>query len=305
MTHLPPLNWIRTFEVAGRHLNLSHAATELGVTHGAVSRQIAQLEKHLATQLFIRSTTGLTLTQQGQQFFSQIQQGVSLITAAVEAIHNSAQTRHITLTVLPSFAIHWLVIRLNKFQSSNPDIDIRLLTTRRLVDLMSEDVDFGLRYGQGAWPQLESELLLTDDLILVSSPTLADRIDKSNPQEIRDNLVISDNLDGSNWKRWLKAVGFPDLEISDRPQFDDTGIAVQSALKGQGIILGRSSLVEQDLLEGRLVQLSPVTIPSSFAMYIIYPPGARNHPHITAFCDWLHKEVADSAPVSNLTTAFP
>jgi LysR family transcriptional regulator, glycine cleavage system transcriptional activator len=299
MTPLPPMNWIRSFEVAGRHLNLSHAANELGVTHGAVSRQVAQLEKHLATQLFIRSTTGLTLTAPGQQLFTQIQQGFSHIKTGVEALKNNAQTRHITLTVLPSFAIHWLVIRLNKFQTLNPQIDIRLLTTRRLVDLMTEGVDFGLRYGQGNWPPLESELLLTDDLILVGSPALIERIDVKSPHEIRDNLVISDKLDGSNWKRWLEAAGLPDLDISDRPLFDDTGIAVQSALKGQGIILGRSSLVEQDLLEGRLVQLSPITIPSSFAMYIIYPPGARNHPQIAAFCNWLHEEVAGNSPVPN------
>ncbi|USG62062.1 LysR substrate-binding domain-containing protein [Sneathiella marina] len=302
MTPLPPMNWIRSFEVAGRHLNLSHAAIELGVTHGAVSRQVAQLEKHLATQLFIRSTTGLALTTQGHQLFTQIQQGFSHIRAGVEALEKKVQTRHITLTVLPSFAIHWLVIRLNKFQLSNPQVDIRLLTTRRLVDLPNEGVDFGLRYGQGNWPPLESELLLTDDLILVGSPALSERIDLTNPLELRDNLVISDELDGSNWTRWLEAAGLPDLGISDRPLFDDTGIAVQAALKGQGIILGRSSLIEQELEEGRLVQLSPITIPSSFAMYIIYPPGVRDHPHIAAFCNWLHEEVTDNSTVSRMIT---
>lgn len=295
MAHLPPMNWIRSFEVAGRHLNLSHAAKEMEVTHGAISRQVAQLEKHLSIQLFVRSTTGLSFTPQGERLFTHIQQGFSHILSGLDAIRKTPETGPLTLTVLPSFAIHWLVIRLNKFQSANPQVDIRLLTTRRLVDFMTEDVDFGLRYGQGKWSPLESELLLTDELILVASPLLANSIDASNAHQLRDNLVISDELDGSNWKRWLKAAGLPKLDISERPLFDDTGIAVQAALKGQGVILGRSSLVEQDLAEGRLVQLSSITIPSSYAMYIIYPPGARNHPHIAAFCDWLHDEVSKTS----------
>jgi len=291
MPDMPPINWVRSFEVAGRHLNLSHAATELGVTHGAVSRQVGQLEKFLNVQLFIRSTSGLSLTPRGGQFFTHIQQGFQHINAGVVALQSVTERQHITLTVLPSFAIHWLVQRLNGFQLAHPEFDIRLLTTRRLVDLMAEDIDLGLRYGLGSWPPLESELLLTDELHLVASPALAARIDPLDPDQLRDNLIFSDQLDAGNWHRWLEKAGLNAPDFSDRPLFDDTGIAVQAALKGQGVILGRSSLIELDLTEGRLVELSSITVPSPYAMYIIYPSGARKDPLIAAFCDWLQSQI--------------
>jgi len=290
MSNLPPINWIRSFEVAGRHLNLSHAATELGVTHGAISRQVAQLEKNLGVSLFIRSTTGLSMTPQGQQLFNHVQQGIAHISAGIDTIRKAHERLHITLTVLPSFAIHWLVLRLSKFQSSHPETEIRLLTTRRLVDLTHEDVDLGLRYGLGRWPALESELLLEDDLVLVASPPLAAKIDPSDPDQLKQNLIFSDKLDAENWRRWLTAAKLPLVDMDDRPVFDDTGIAVQAALKGQGIILGRSSLIEQDIADGRLVPLSEITVPSSYAMYIIYPTGTRKNPQVATFCDWLHQE---------------
>jgi LysR family glycine cleavage system transcriptional activator len=292
MADLPPMNWIRSFEVAGRHLNLSHAATELGVTHGAISRQVSQLEKWLDQPLFMRSPGGLTLTRQGEQLFGHIQQGFSHIKLGLEEISTSQERDHITLTVLPSFAIHWLVQRLSNFQARHPDFDIRLLTTRRLVDLMNEDVDLGLRYGLGTWPSLESELLLTDELHLAASPSLAGKIDPTDPRQLRDTLIMSDKLDEGNWQRWFDKAGLKFPDITDRPLYDDTGIAVQAALKGQGVILGRSSLIELDLAEGRLIELSPITVPSPYAMYIIYPPGSRAKPMIAAVCDWLQSEVA-------------
>lgn len=292
MSDLPPMNWIRSFEVAGRHLNLSHAAAELGVTHGAISRQVSQLEKWLDLSLFSRSPAGLSLTRQGEILFGHIQQGISHIKLGLDEVGTSRERDHITLTVLPSFAIHWLVQRLSNFQSRHPDFDIRLLTTRRLVDLITEDVDLGLRYGLGTWPSLESELLLTDELHLVASPSLAGRIDPTDADQIHRHLIMSDKLDDGNWKRWFDKCGLSLPDISDRPLYDDTGIAVQAALKGQGVILGRSSLIELDLAEGRLVQLSPVTVPSPYAMYIIYPPGSRASPMIAAVCDWLQSEAA-------------
>lgn len=291
----PPINWVRSFEVAARHRNLSHAARELGVTHGAVSRQVAQLEAFLELTLVERSNAGLDLTAQGVRLAESLHEAFGQIDRAFEELKPGL--RQLTVTVLPSFAVHWLVSRLGRFYAAHPDFEIRLLTTRRLVDLNREEVDLGLRYGRGGWPGLEAELLLEDQLYPVTAPDLARKVDMRTLGGFMRHIVHSDAvIDHENWLNWLKAAGYGMADLSRQPVYDDTGIAMQAALQGQAIILGRSSLVDGHIAAGRLVRLSDHAIQSPMAMYMAHRKGGRRRRDLAAFCSWIRSEAVQNEP---------
>lgn len=293
MRRKPPINWVRSFELAARHRNLSRAAEELGVTHGAVSRQVSQLEKFLLVPLVERSNTGLDLTRQGERLFEQLRDGFALIDRALSELEPGL--RQLAVTVLPSFAVHWLVSRLGRFYVRNSDLEIRLLTTRRLVDLTREEVDIGLRYGGGNWTGLESDLILRDDLMPVAAPDLAAEIDWTRPDSYLSKIVMTDAIgDYQNWQNWFKAADLPPHDLTRQPVYDDTVIAMQACLQGQALILGRSSLVERDLVAGRLVALPGPHIESPHAMYLVYRKGEGRRREINRFREWLLEEAGAS-----------
>jgi LysR family transcriptional regulator, glycine cleavage system transcriptional activator len=290
----PPLNWLKSFQLAARHLNLSRAAIEAGVTHAAISRQVSQLEDRLGISLCERSNTGLCLTTQGTKLAAKLNQAFESIDAAIDDLKED-KPAGFTLTVLPSFAVHWLVAKMPDFYSAHPEFEVRLLTTRRLIDFDKEEIDIGLRYGNGDWPDLESVLMLEDQLILATSPELAREIDVTNSDSFHGRIAYSYNEDHVNWANWFAKAGLEIPNLKGLPGFDDTTVAIQSALRGQCVILGRSSLIERELTEGRLIQLSPLTLPSPQAMYLVYLRRNRNRPPIKAFRGWILKEVEKSS----------
>lgn len=296
MHALPPLNTLRAFDAAARFGNLSRAAEALHVTHGAVSKQIAGLEDWLGTPVFTRTARGLVLTEAGTTLAPIVAQALQAMADGVAKVRRSSKPTTLTISVLPSFAAHWLIHRLPGFLDRHPDVDVRFFTTRRVVDLTREDVDLAIRYGLGQWPGVHAERVLEETLTPVCAPALAERYAGREPEALLRLAIHSHHTDAPNWRKWRQAAGLADIDVPPIAEYDDTSLAMQAVLGGQGVILGRSPLAADDLAAGRLVRLSDVAIPSSEANYLVCLERQLTRPAVKAFRDWLHEEASAAHP---------
>ena len=286
---LPPLNTLRVFEAAARHLSFTRAAEELNVTQAAVSHQIKALEERLGITLFKRMNRALMLTDAGQAYYPAIREAIDAIRQATERLYELESTGTLTVTMLASFAAKWLVPRLGRFRARCPDIDVLLSTSSKLIDFQRDDVDIGIRYGAGEWPNVISEKLFSEDLFPVCSPALLDgAIPLREPADLAHHMLLQDA--GMDWRTWLIAAGIGDVELHFGTSFIDSSLALQAAMAGQGVALGRMALVADDLAAGRLVRPFQISLPSNFAYYIVCSVHTGESPKIKAFSDWLKDE---------------
>ncbi|MEQ8394564.1 transcriptional regulator GcvA [Thalassobaculum sp.] len=290
MNPLPPLNTLRAFDAAARHGSFSRAADALSVTHGAVSKQIASLEAFLGVAVFERTAHGLEPTEAGAVLAPIVAEALDAMAEGVRRVRRSTTPSTLTISVLPSFAAHWLIHRMPRFLDRHPEIDVRFFTTRRVVDLTKEDVDLAIRYGMGDWPGVHAECFMRETLTPVYSPALAALHPELEPADLLRFVILSHHTDAANWKLWRTKVGLPDLDLPPVAVYDDTALAMQAVLGGQGVVLGRSPLIVDELAAGRLVRLSDVSIPSAESDYLVCLERHRARPAIKAFRDWLVEE---------------
>jgi len=289
---LPPLNAVRVFEAAARHLSFTRAAQELNVTQAAVSHQIKSLEGHLGFRLFRRTGRALMLTDEGQVLFPGVRDSLDALQSAFRLVldeDGAGSSGVLTVTTLPSFATRWLVPRLKQFRAQQPDIDVRLSTSQDLSDLMMEGIDVGVRYGMGSWPGMEAWWLMEEDVFPVCAPSLlSEGPPLTKPQDLANHTLLQDS--GIDWRIWLDVAGTT-LEHPDRgPGFLDSAHALHAALDGQGVWLGRSVLVRDELNAGRLVKPFDISIPSAYAYWIVCPKADVNRTKVRLFRDWLLAE---------------
>ena len=295
---LPPLNALRAFEAAGRHLSFTKAAAELHVTPAAVSHQVKALEDTLGVKLFRRLTRGLLLTDAGQALLPGLGKGFDGLAAAVEGLSGLEDGGVLTVSVLQSLAAKWLVPRLDRFHDAHPDIDLRVSSATRLVDFARDDVDLAIRYGLGRWPGLRADLLRTEELFPVCSPALLEGPHPlKQPDDLRHHTLLHDEswkvvFIGAfpEWSAWLEAAGVGDIDATHGPGMSPSAMVIQAALDGQGVALGRSVLVEADLADGRLVKPFEPTIPLDYAYYVVCPESAAERPKVAAFRQWIMAE---------------
>ncbi|MGO4339392.1 transcriptional regulator GcvA [Labrys sp. KB_33_2] len=285
---LPPLNALRAFEAAARLVSFRLAAAELNVTPGAVSQQIKRLEADLGFQLFSRTPTSLRLTQAGQEYFPIIRQVFGQISEETQRLTNRGRKADVvTVSVMPGFAIKWLVPRLGRFQARHPDIEVRINASTELVDFERNDVDLAIRHGLGHYPGLKSWLLLSEDMVPVCHPRLLEGQHPLNAiEDIRHHTLLHDQ-DQRDWRLWLQAAKVTGIDTSRGPRFNDESVMLQAAIEGQGIALCHSTLVERDVIEGRLVKIFEVHAPSDFAHYIVCPEGRAELRKLVTFREWL------------------
>lgn len=294
---LPPLNALRAFEAAGRHLSVSRAAAELHVTPAAISHQIKALEAYLGVSLFRRRNRALLLTDAGQACLPGLRQGFEHLAAAVEAARDQIANRPLTVSVAPSFGAKWLVPRLDRFSAAYPGIDVRLDASTRLVDPLREDVDLCIRYGPGDYPGLFVERLMAEEVVPVCSPALLEGpTGLRTPADLCGHVLLHYDApsggDGlPDWSMWLAAAGVKNCDISRGPRFTMASMAVQAAIAGQGVALAGSVLVADDIAAGRLVKPFELRFPGKFAYYLVCSSAAAEQPRIVAFRDWLKSEI--------------
>jgi LysR family glycine cleavage system transcriptional activator len=287
---LPPLNALPSFEAAARLLSFSKAADELHVTHGAVSRAVRHLEDQLGVQLFMRATRSIALTTVGSAFSAEVRVALDRLAAATAATAQEQSSGVLSVSTLDSFAAQWLVPKLFRFRRAYGDIDVRLSTSEKLADFISDGIDIAIRYGQGHYPGVVAELLMQEDLSPVCSPKLLKgRHPLRLPSDLRYHTLIHDEFH-IDWATWLRTAGITDVDPHRGPMFHSSEHAVQAAIQGEGVILGRSALVADDLASGWLVRPFSVRVPAGLAYYIAYPARALERRKVKVFRDWLLDE---------------
>ena len=302
---LPPLNALRTFEAAARHLSFTAAAEELCVTAAAVSHQIRSLEDHLGTALFHRSSRALALTEAGMLLLPDVRAAFALLINATRGLRRHAFAGPLTVAVSPSFAAKWLVPRLSRFRARCPDIEVALVSSSDLVDFGREDMDLAIRYGTGLYPGLHTELLNTTEFFPVCSPKLAQGPPPLiAPDDLRHVVLLHDEVPIAlpmvpSWETWLKAAGVTGMDATQGPRFNTSFFTLEMAIAGMGIALAQSTLVSADLAEGRLIRLFSVSVPVELSFFVVGPPAAFEKPKVKAFRDWLHEEMGNVAAASH------
>ncbi len=292
---LPPLNALRAFEAAARHLSLSRAADELSVTPAAVSHQIRTLEDHLGVPLFRRDGRSLLLTDAGQACLPGIREGFERLSSAIDEIDSLGMAGVLTVSVAPSFAAKWLVPRLDRFQAKHPEIDVRVSASMQVTDFSRDDVDLAIRYGAGRYPDLVVEKLLEESVFPVCSPgLLKEKGPIETPEALRHHTLLHDDSPDNDescptWVMWLKAAGV-EADASRGPRFNQSSLVIEAAVLGKGVALAKATLAATDLAEGRLVKPFPVNAPVGFAYYVVCPKAKLNLPKVSLFRDWLRVE---------------
>lgn len=297
---LPPLNALRTFEAAARHLSFTRAGDELHVTQAAVSHQIRGLEEWLGLPLFRRMNRTLLLTEAGQAYLPRVRSALDLLAQATEQLFRQDSTGTLTISTMPSFAAKWLVPRLGRFQAQHPELDVMLHTSAQIVDFTQQDVDAAIRFGAGRWPGLRVERLMTEDIFPVCSPRVQDgprRIDR--PDDLRHHVLMHDDY-MITWECWCEAAGVHGLDTSRGPRYTDSALVLQAAIDGQGVALARGVLVSDDLAAGRLVRLFDIRLPGDFAYYVVAPPHYYTRPKVQSFHDWIFAEAERYEASTNL-----
>lgn len=295
---LPPLLALRAFEVVARRMSLVKAAEELFVTPAAVSHQIRSLEAHLGQPLFRRSGRAMTLTEAGQACLPGIRDGFEMLSHAISQIESLGEVGVVTVSVAPSFAVKWLVPRLDRFQERYPQIDARVAASNQLANFANDQVDLAIRYGSGRYPDLVVERLLSESVFPVCSPELLAQHRIAVPADLASVTLLHDDSPDDDqscptWQMWLRAAGQPAIDWNRGPRFTLSSLVLEAAIHGKGVALAKATLAEADLKSGRLVRLfgQQTETPIDFAYYLVAPARKFTLPKVRAFVDWLHQEV--------------
>jgi LysR family glycine cleavage system transcriptional activator len=292
---LPPLNALRAFEAAARHLNFSRAAEELSVTPGAVSQQIQNLEDFVGAALFKRTPKGLLLTDAAQialpalrEAFDRLAEAASMLTAAIDG-------RRLTVSVAPSFAAKWLVPRLGRFETAHPQVDVWVSAGMELVDFGGGEVDIAIRYGSGRYPGLEVHRLMQETVVAVASPDFLLNHPLSELSDLSGQILLHDGSPDADescpdWTMWLAARGVKGIDGARGPRFNQSSLVIEAAVGGRGVALAKRALAQADLDAGRLVTPFQIATAVDFAYYLVHPKAKGRLPQVKAFVSWLIAE---------------
>lgn len=286
---LPPLRSLQVFEAAARHETFTGAARELNVSQGAVSRQVQELERWIGADLFVRSGPNIKLTATGRKLGEQSSQALALLRNAVTDARPSSGPRHVTLSMLPSVAAKWLAPRLGRFIECHPDIDLRITASRQFVDFQADEVDAAIRYGGGDWPGLDAELLARETVTPVCSPQYATKLKVSGVDDLPRTTLLHTDI-SEDWAMWFRTVGLAIHSVPRGPSLGDDAATLQAAIEGQGVAMGRSVLIAEDLQTGRLTAPFEEILQTSFSYWFVMPVDVEPRPDLIAVKNWLIEE---------------
>jgi len=286
-----PLNALRAFDAAARHLNFTRAAIELCVSQGAVSHQVAQLERRLGTRLFHRLPRGLALTDEGHALVPVVADAFDRVAATLDQYSGGRFREVLKVGVVGTFATGWLLPRLDAFARAHPGIDLRIATNNNRVDLAGEALDYAIRFGDGAWHGTHAQPLLAAPLTPLCTPAIAARL-KTPSDLIPERLLRSYRAD--EWARWFAAAGVP-APLPRGPIFDSSALMATAAAAGQGIALAPPAMFTRELAAELLVQ--PFEIEIDAGRYWLTRLMSRPESDAMArFKIWLIGELTPAAP---------
>jgi LysR family glycine cleavage system transcriptional activator len=284
---LPPLNALRAFESAARHLSFTLAAEELHVTQSAVSHQLRTLEGWLGFALFERKGQRLLLTHAGRRYSASLSAAFASMIHATQDLITTGSHQILNLRGYGMFFSQWLIPRLAGFHEMHPDIKVRLTTHVEAVDFQRDDADMGIVYGTGPWDGLRSDLVVGDVLVALAAPRLLSGL---GPEPALDAVLALPMLHSrrrAQWDDWLAATGTA-RQLSERDMyFEDVSILYQCALQGLGVALLQARYVEKDLTEGRLQKVHPFALERAGGYYLVGPEETAEVDKVARFRRWL------------------
>jgi len=305
---LPPLNALRVFEAAARHLSFKEAAAELHITQAAVSHQIKSLEEYLGVELFRRAGRGVQLTEAAKAALPRLREGFDALAAAVETVRERADEAELSITAPPVFTARWLMPRLADFAKKEPKIDVRVVANSRMVDsgaldspvligtlnLRSDASGVEIHLGQGEYPGYRSDRLFGVRMVLVASPDLIDgNPSLKKPEDLAHHVLLHDDAmeivaHGNAWQKWLEAAGVADrVDGSRGPHFSSNILSLEAASQKLGVALALRPLIDADVASGRLRRPFEVEVNPRSAYYLVCPEVIAERPAVQAFRNWL------------------
>ena len=304
---LPPLTALRAFEAAARHMSFARAAGELNVTPAALSFQIKSLEAHLGAPLFHRLTRRVELTEAGRALAPGAQDGFETLAAAWRAAKRVLDSNTLVVTAGPAFTAKWLAPRIYEFARAHPEIDLRFTASLRMMDFERDEIDVAIRFGYGPDPGLYALPLRQEWVTPVMTPELAARY--PTPKSLRDApLMFDDSIDfldpPCDWPAWFRAVGIT-FTPEHGPHFSQADHAVDAAVAGTGIVLGRRAMVVKELADGRLVAPYGLALETKARFRFLCRKGSEIRPQIAAFRDWMLAEIETNTAITEALTILP
>ena len=308
---LPPLSTFRVFEAAARHLSFKKAAEELNVTPSAISQQIKKLESYLGVPLFERLANGLQLTQHGVSMIPKVREGLECFVVGVDA-SRQVRSRNLTISAPPNFATRWLAHHLSGFSAAYPEVAIRIVSSpdhidgpqttaslaRQSFDPRKGTNEVAIRFGNGVYPGYFVERLLVPEYVLVCSPNL---LQGPSPlrtlKDLRQQVFIHDEAiqpvdKRPSWREWLRLAGVKGVDHERGPRYSNSVLVHEAVLAGQGLALVIRQQVESDVQAGRLVIPFQVTLPASYAYYLVIHETDAAKPVVKAFQEWIRTEIS-------------
>ncbi len=294
---LPPLNALRAFEAAARHMSFTRAADELNVTPGAISQQIRQLEDFAGTPLFKRTGRQVMLTDTGRAALPLVAAAFENILESARVLRLPARKGRIMVSCAPSFAGKWLAPRLEGFHNDHPGVEVWMNADMGLIDFNTADADIAIRYGRGDYEGLKAERLIEETVLPVCSPALLTGDSPlRRPADLAGLTLLHDGgpeTDPScpDWESWLRARGVTGIDARRGPRFNQSSMVIEAAASGRGVALAKRTIAEADLRAGRLVApFADGSVPIDFAYWIVWPKGRHLPADVRAFISWLRDE---------------
>lgn len=287
---IPSLSSLRAFEAMARLERVNAVAKELHLTHGAVSHQLKLLEDSLGISLFHRQVRQMKLTEAGRTYAYQVRQALDELSQASTQLKQSQRQKELIVSVLPSFALHWLLPRLDDFRQQHPDLHLHMHASLSFTEFERNRIDCAIRFGHGQWPEVLSEKLMSDSLVIVGSPSLIG-------SEPNPNIKTLWNLPwlhaGESWSSWLTHAGL-DLDAPVAAlHFTDSTHLLEAVKRGMGLALTRRSIAQDLLQRQELVQASPIESQHLAAYHLVWPHRSQNNPHLKHLRDWLSIQIKE------------
>ena len=297
LPRLPKISVIQSFKVAAELGSLAKAAAQLTITPAAVSQQIRQLEEQLGSTLFLRTQSGVMLTDTGKEYLRYVTEAFDILHLGQQNIRHAASAPKLTVYALPALASKWLLPRLASWRDLCPDIDLSLYGTHAQVDFTAMPADFVICFGEDRYPQLDKLKLFHDEVLPVASPVLLQRF---TPETVLSEAPLI-HLDWGNegrflpdWQSWFQAKGMDEPRPQPAFSFNLTSLAIDAAVAGAGLLLGQRRLIAPELALGDLVVVDNHCLPLSKPYFLAWPQRTLSQPGSEAMFRWLSEPGASS-----------
>jgi LysR family glycine cleavage system transcriptional activator len=309
---LPPLNALRVFEAAARHLSFKEAANELSITQAAVSHQVKSLEDYLGVELFRRSGRGVQLTEAARAALPRLRDGFDALAVAVELIRERGGETDLAITAPPVFTARWLMPRLADFSKRNPKVEVRVVSSSKMVDagaldtaVMAGTLDLRddtsgveIHLGLGEYPGYRSDRLFGVRMVTVANPEIGNALKK--PEDLAGQVLLHDDAmdlvaHANAWQKWLEAAGVADrVDASHGPHFSSNILSLEAASQKLGVALALRPLVNDDIASGRLIAPFDIEVKPVGSYYLVCPEVIAERPAVATFRKWLLEKAGNS-----------